>query len=273
MYLPYVNTPRKTRDYQTAFLGYNHTENCGDGEFFDMENMTSDLYPVLAPRGKRGVYPYPEGTETHRAEAMIGKDALCYVSGGKFYINNKAVEGFDVAETPEGEAMQLVSMGANVVIFPQRQWVNTITHEHGSIDNEFNGEGKSVKFTLAKSDGTPYGNLPTEPQPEPKNGDLYLDVSSTPNVVRIYSDSSKAWSSVPTTYVTIECDGIGGGFEIGDGVKISGIQNEVAKVLNGYHVIFDKKDNSITVIGMIPTEATASGIFILRIRQRCLRRG
>ncbi len=266
MYLPYVNTPRKTRDYQTAFLGYNHTENCRDGEFFDMENMTSDLYPVLSPRGKRGKYPYPEGTEAFRAEAMIGKDALCYVSKGKFYINNYPVEGFEIEETPQGKSMQLVSTGAYVVIFPQRQWVNTITHEHGFIDNVFSTKDKDVKYTLAKSDGTAYENLPSEPPSEDdlKNGSMYIDLAADPIVVRIYSDSSKSWTSVPTTYVKIQCEGIGDGFKPGDGINISGIENEIAEKLNGSHVIFDVGGNYITVIGIIGNEVSAKGITVER---------
>ena len=42
-----------------VFKGYNHNLRIGDGEFFDMKNMTSDHYPVLSPRGKRGLYASP----------------------------------------------------------------------------------------------------------------------------------------------------------------------------------------------------------------------
>ena len=39
---------------QTAFGGYNHRLSAGDGEIYDMENMTSDFFPLLSPRKKNG---------------------------------------------------------------------------------------------------------------------------------------------------------------------------------------------------------------------------
>ena len=38
---------------QTMFGGYNHNLYAGDGELWDMENMTGEYYPVLSPRKKR----------------------------------------------------------------------------------------------------------------------------------------------------------------------------------------------------------------------------
>ena len=46
-------TQRQTVD---VFRGYNRNLRIGDGEFYDMKNMTSGSYPILAPRGARGVY-------------------------------------------------------------------------------------------------------------------------------------------------------------------------------------------------------------------------
>ena len=55
-----------------VFRGYNHNLRIADSEFFDMKNMTSDYYPVLSPRGRRGVYCAPDTTQ-----GMIAKD--CFV--------------------------------------------------------------------------------------------------------------------------------------------------------------------------------------------------
>ena len=49
--LPVNETSRQIVEY---FKGYNHNLRIADGEFFDMKNMTSDHYPVLSPRKKRG---------------------------------------------------------------------------------------------------------------------------------------------------------------------------------------------------------------------------
>ena len=50
--LPYRSVERSMID---TFRGYNHNLRIGDGEAWEMQNMTSDLYPVLSPRKKRGV--------------------------------------------------------------------------------------------------------------------------------------------------------------------------------------------------------------------------
>ena len=106
-------THRQTVD---AFKGYNHNLRIGDGEFFDMKNMTSDYYPVLSPRKKRGLYASPNSPK-----GMIAKDALCYVEGTKFVINEYPVD-MGLNDEPK----QLISMGAYVIILPDRKYINTI---------------------------------------------------------------------------------------------------------------------------------------------------
>ena len=38
---------------QTEFRGYNHNRYAQDGEIWDMQNLTSDYFPLLAPRRPR----------------------------------------------------------------------------------------------------------------------------------------------------------------------------------------------------------------------------
>lgn len=42
-----------TEGLLNTFMGYNHNPIISDGEFYDMENMTSDNFPLLSPRKKR----------------------------------------------------------------------------------------------------------------------------------------------------------------------------------------------------------------------------
>ena len=56
MKLPKLKEIKTSRQMVDVFKGYNRNLRIGDGEFFDMKNMTSDHYPVLSPRGKRGFY-------------------------------------------------------------------------------------------------------------------------------------------------------------------------------------------------------------------------
>ena len=230
------------------FKGYNHNLRIGDGEFFDMKNMTSDYYPVLSPRGKRGVYA-SGGSYT----GLIAKDALCYVDGTKFVINEYKVE-MGLNEEPK----QLISMGAYVIIMPDRMWINTIDRKFGSIDASYTSSS-DVTFTLCTIDGAEYKDTfvgdaypkGDEDAEEPKNMALWIDTSSTPHVLKQYSATSAMWVSIATTYVKISCPGIGAAFNQYDGVTISGIKAEALQELNASTVIWDKDDDSIVVVGML----------------------
>ena len=82
MSYPTLKVLPTSRDMVDVFRGYNHNLRIGDGEFFDMKNMTSDRYPVLSPREQRGVYASPSNPH-----GLIAKDSLCYIGhllGGAF---------------------------------------------------------------------------------------------------------------------------------------------------------------------------------------------
>lgn len=55
MFFPKVNTPTNTRESISIFGGYHRAERIADGEFYDMTNLTSDEYPVFAPRKPRAI--------------------------------------------------------------------------------------------------------------------------------------------------------------------------------------------------------------------------
>ena len=98
-----------------AFAGYNHQLRIGENEFYDMENCCADLWPVAAPRKRRGLYA--EGVSVR---GMIAKDSLCYVDGRNFVINGYSVD-LGLSDSPK----QLISMGAYVIILPDKVYFNT----------------------------------------------------------------------------------------------------------------------------------------------------
>ena len=87
MKYPTLYSKDSSRQMVDIFKGYNHNLRINDGEFFDMKNMTSNYYPVLSPRGKRGEYASPANPT-----GLIAKDSICYVDGSKFVINEYPVE-------------------------------------------------------------------------------------------------------------------------------------------------------------------------------------
>ena len=248
MKYPKLRAPQTSRQMVDAFKGYNHNLRISDGEFFDMQNMTADYYPVLSPRKKRGVYAEPESPT-----GLIAKDGLCYVDGAEFVMNEYRVD-LGLNDEPK----QLISMGAYVIIMPDKKWINTLDlTEHGSIEASFESTA-DVVFTLCTVDGADYTDVvvsATEPA-EPENLALWIDSSSTPHILKQYSATSAIWVQVPTTYIKISSPGIGTAFEVYDGVNISGIKSEALQDLNASMVIWAKGDDYIVVIGILDSVLT-----------------
>ena len=246
MNYPYLNEMKTKRRIIDNFRGYNHNLKIARNEFFDMKNMTSASFPLLSPRDRRGIYASPE-----KARGLIAKDALCYVDGSKFFINEYKIDMGLSEETPK----HLVSMGAYVIIFPDKKYINTkdIT-DFGNIEAEYSSvEGQTVSFELCRVDGTAYKDVvvsSSEPS-TPVNLDLWIDTSSEPHTLKQYSEASGIWVSIATTYIKISAPGIGKAFETYDGVNISGVENENLKDLNASIVIQDKGDDFIVVTGLL----------------------
>lgn len=249
MKYPKLRVIPTSRQMIDVFGGYNHNLRINENEFFAMKNMTSDFYPVLSPRGGRGVYldttKDPVDTD-QKINGIIAKDALCYVDGSKFVINKYPVE-MELEDSPK----QLVSMGAYVIILPDKKYINTMNFEdRGNIEAE-NVTSDEAQISLVREDGTEYGDIPaTDVEPDdPKNGDLWIDTSATPHTLRQYSStSSLMWVTVATTYVRISAPNIGKGINAYDGITITGIKEES---LNGSFIVQSAADNYVTVIAII----------------------
>ena len=229
MQLPSLNPIQSARAVTEAFRGYNHNLRIADGEWYDMKNITGRFYPVMSPSKARGSFDLGEGT--HTPNGLINKDALCWVDGTKLYINGAEVAGL----TLEDGEKTLISMGAYIVIWPDKKYVNTkdIT-DYGRLEAEFTTSG-TVTFEMCREDGTVYENVivaPEEPT-EPGNMDLWLDSSSTPHTLMQYSAYSAGWVSIATTYVRISAANIAQNFSVYDGVRIDGINVEQLKDLDG----------------------------------------
>ena len=242
-------TERKMVD---SFRGYNHNLRIGSGEFYDMENMSSTSYPVLSPRGKRGIYAEPENVQ-----GLIAKDSLCYVDGTDFVMDEYRVD-MGLSTKEEDNPKSLVSMGAYVIILPDKKYINTkdIT-DFGSIEASVTSTG-TVSFELCKLDGSSYSNMTvstTEPA-QPENMTIWLDTSTTPNTLKQYSATSSMWVAIATTYIKISAEGIGIPFEVYDGVTISGIEHTKLHDLNANMIIQAKGDDYIVVTGVLDSAVT-----------------
>ena len=258
MILPYVNEIPTSREMIDAFRGYNHNLRIGNGEFYDMKNLTSTHYPILSPRPQRGVYA---GGDIN-PQGLISKDSLAYVDGSYFVLNEYRVD-LGLSTSAQDCPKTLVSMGAYVIILPDKKWINTADlSEYGSIEASFTSrESDTVTFSLCKADGTGYDDTTvSEYEPsDPTNMDYWVDTSTTPPTLKQYSTTSAMWIPIATTYIRVSAPGIGKAFEQYDGVKISGIIDESLGDLNNTMVIWAKGDDYIVVIGILDAVIEQSG--------------
>lgn len=94
--LPSLTPIPQQREMTDVFGGYNHNLSVGDGEFYEMENLSSDNYPVLSTRRKRGAVKdsayviYGEGDPP--TEIKQGEEEKYFV--GQIYENRSSGEKY-----------------------------------------------------------------------------------------------------------------------------------------------------------------------------------
>ena len=249
MRFPALSPRKRYQETLEGFAGYNHNLRIGENEFYDMKNGSPDFWPVASPRKGRGLYAEASGVQ-----GLIAKDSLCYVQGRNFVINGYPID-LGLSDDPK----QLVSMGAYVIILPDRKYINTADlQDFGPIEAEVTAEGM-VNYYPCQSDGTVYQPdyiQPEAPQ-EPANMQLWVDTSREPHSLKQYSSALGTWASVETTYIKIEVPGIGRVFQPYDGITISGLeQQEYAqlKALCGDRVILATEEDAIILSGQLDTE-------------------
>lgn len=239
-----------------TFRGMNNTLLCGEDETYWEDGITSDFFPSLGPQGI-----FESLRVLGDVQALIEKDALCLVRGGKFYMNGVEATGFTLTNTG---MKTMVSMGAYVVIFPDKKWINTkdLT-DYGSIDNERTA-ASTVRYVMTTSDGEEYPSgieTGTTPPDDPETGDYWIDTTGETASLKVYT-AGGMWTAIVTTYVRIECTGIGLGFKDGDGVTISGVTADDS--LNGSFVLKKAEDDAITITGLLGTPVSASDALTVR---------
>lgn len=122
---------------QVKFGGLNHNLGAGDGELWDMRNLTSDYYPLLATRAPRRLYK-----NLGNAGGLFCWEKLCWTDGTGFYY------GGERKGTVTAGQKTFAALGAYIVIFPDKAWYNTLTGEFGSLEATWSGS--SLTFTNGK---------------------------------------------------------------------------------------------------------------------------
>lgn len=113
------------RQTVTTFYGLDKTTSDGESYFSDMQNGGSDSYPFAASRcGREGVQALNKP-----ANGLLGTDKLAYVDGQKLIYDGREV----LTGLIDGEK-RLVAFGANILVYPDQKYYNTVTGESGAME-------------------------------------------------------------------------------------------------------------------------------------------
>lgn len=171
MHYPTLNTIPATREAVSAFEGLNQQGDIAPGQFAAMENLSSRRYPqATTSAGHALLLPdaLPQG--------LLAKQALCYVQAPSLVVGQ---ERYDLGLTP-GEK-QLISMGAYILILPDKIYFNTADPEDtGSFARSI--REKYWGFEPCDRAGTPRKvKFISDTLPEDAAaGDLWCDSSTQP---------------------------------------------------------------------------------------------
>ena len=249
MKLPSLSEISRSEELTQIFPGLDRNLRGADGSMSDMRNLTSDHYPLLAAREKRtmlDVLVKPNG--------LLAKDKLVWVDnrnlfyGGVDLTDHLTDAGVHLTDSEK----TLVSMGAYIIILPDKAYMNT--HDFadcGKIEADW-VNGSEATVSLCMEDGAAYDyTAGKEPPASPKNGQFWLDTSGDSDAMKVWNESSGSWVSVETVYCKISCAGIGAQFKDNDGVTVSGVEK-----IEGSRIVQHVTQDSMVLIGLVPQTLT-----------------
>lgn len=126
-----------TKRQNLSFGGYNHNQYAGEGELWDMRNMSSDYYPLLAPRRRRvriGKLDKPNG--------IFASGRLYWVDGCKLYADGEVVGQLE--DSPK----RFAALGDMLVILPDKAYYDALTGKFGSLEASWEGSAKIGNGTI-----------------------------------------------------------------------------------------------------------------------------
>lgn len=249
MQLPNMNEISRSEELTQSFPGLDRNLRGTEGSMSDMKNLTSDHYPLLAAREKRtmlDVLVKPNG--------LLAKDKLVWVDNRNLYYGGEDLTDhlIDVGVHLTDSEKQLVSMGAYVIILPDKAYINTQDYDDcGKIEADWTN-GSQATITLCMEDGAAYDYTAGKEAPaSPQNGQFWLDTSGENDAMKVWNESTGGWVSVETVYCKISCTGIGAQFKDLDGVTVSGVEQ-----IEGSRIIQHVTADSMVLIGLVPQTVT-----------------
>lgn len=276
MYYPQIEDNNNTRSNIDTFLGLNHNYKVNQGEFYDMENLSTDGFPVMTVRDLRTTLIALPEVETEDGWKFESQFYGCLYTGGDLaYLTDKIFHygAFDIDITeiiPEPQKQKLIRFGNYILMFPSQTYIDLTKHTAGKMGSKYNvAPNTTITYSLCDYEGEDYQNVtksataPTNPQ----TGAYWLCTAEGKKGLYVYYNNS--WEAVATTYIRVSIPGsnLKDYFEDQDVVFLN---SNVVKDINDGSQIQKVEDDSIIVIGLIEDTVTerTSEAWTLTIERR-----
>lgn len=209
----------RSKDICDAFYGLDHRPKNAQGWMYDMENMDTEMTPVL--RSKKCFYESVDEVFRNQfgtfQKAVFFNGVLYRIEGNQIIKQvGKFIDRYDIAQMPEEDSKkrQMVTIGNYVLVFPDCYYINSSdTLDYGFFNTR--NIGSEIKISLADKED----NF-NEPQFVESD-----DILTVPGAWVWYRTSRtyKKWDSrnhewkdvISTDYIRVECDGIGNNIKKG----------------------------------------------------------
>lgn len=263
MQLPTISPDNKTRDFIDVFGGYNHNIRIGENEFYDMENLCSDSYPLLAVRKKRDpVTSYYQSNTDVTGLLYRGAMYVIFRQNNLFHlvkdVNGENVWSGSWSSDDTTTKREIIPMGSRLVIIPDKLIVNlaaditllkNIENEKKTLADVYvqpcNVEGEVLSIDYVGD---------TVPD-TPVDGFVWLDTRVSPASLKKYYGSQATWQSFISSYVKIVGEDVSDlcatsrnltAAATSDSKTVSVSETLVANSLVGRYVIIDDINTEIT---------------------------
>ena len=155
MFFQKMSVPVQSTVTVSSFLGLDRRARGELGSFREMENLTSDGYPTLTVRPRRGL-----AGQAKSPGGIAAKDALIWVDGHTLYVGGVATE----LVLTEG-SKQLIGMGNWLIVWPDKKYINTgDLSRYGSLENRVQTQGQ-VTLSLCGAKGAALGDYLASEEP------------------------------------------------------------------------------------------------------------
>ena len=134
--LPYMTAvPREGMQQTMEFLGLNLGTVVGDSEFTDMRNMSTEKFPAVSTRRRRGVVL----KHLVKPNGIFYKDGLVYADGTQLFYRDRKIANVSDSEKT------FVGMGAYLLVWPDKLIYNTST---GTMERMEASWGQTAQATF-----------------------------------------------------------------------------------------------------------------------------